>query len=169
TRHINALFIDECEVTYNQWKEIIMKVKQHVEVIWIASNGLGHQRILSGDEDLSLYDDFIKYELDVNLRNCQSIVKEALSFEEKTTLYYIEGLVFPPPNHPNGKQPYHSKSFEDAITEMRKITNDGVLVISDIPYEKDDLQTLDKMKLKWKRYGEDKNDFNEGESPYQFL
>uniref|UniRef100_A0A7M5UJQ9 Uncharacterized protein n=1 Tax=Clytia hemisphaerica TaxID=252671 RepID=A0A7M5UJQ9_9CNID len=52
---------------------------------------------------------------------------------------------------------------------MRKITNDGVLVIYDIRYEDDDFQTLNKMKLKWKRYGKLNNDFKEGESPYQYL
>ncbi|XP_066929585.1 uncharacterized protein [Clytia hemisphaerica] len=169
TRNINALFIDECDISDNQLKEMITKVKQDVDVIWIASNGYGHREILSSYEVLSMYDDFMKYELDVNLRNCKSIVKEALSFEEREGSTYKEGLVLPPPNHPNGKQPYHSDSFENGITEMRKITNDGVLVISDILYEKDDLQTLDKMKLKWKRYGQDENDFNGGESPYQHL
>ncbi|XP_066929598.1 uncharacterized protein [Clytia hemisphaerica] len=169
TKNINALFIDECDITGNQLKEMITKVKQHVDVIWIASNGYSHREILKGDKDFSMYDDFMKYEFDVNLRNCESIVKEALSFEERESSEYKEGLVLPPPNHPNGKQPYHSKSFEDAITEMRKITNDGVLVISDIPYEKDDLQTLNKLQLKWKWYGKYLSDFNEGESPYQHL
>ncbi|XP_066930831.1 uncharacterized protein [Clytia hemisphaerica] len=169
TRNINALFVDE-SILDNQSKEMIMKVKQHVDLIWIASNGYGHRDILLGGEDLSMYDDFMKYELDVNLRNCESIVREALSLEERYNSSYKEGLVLPPPNHPDGKKPYHSKSFEDAIKEMRKITKDGVLVISHLLYEDDDLlQTLDKMKLKWKRYGKDENDFNEGESPYQYL
>uniref|UniRef100_A0A7M5WXB9 Uncharacterized protein n=2 Tax=Clytia hemisphaerica TaxID=252671 RepID=A0A7M5WXB9_9CNID len=169
TGNIKALFIDECWITDSQWKEMITKVKQHVEVIWIASNGFGHQDILSGVEDLSVYDDFMKYELDVNLRNCESIVREALSFEERDSSTYKKGLVLPPPNHPNGKQPYHSDSFEDAITEMRKITKEGVLVIPSLLFEEDDLQTLNKMKLKWKRYGKNQNDFNKGESAYQYL
>uniref|UniRef100_A0A7M5WX24 Uncharacterized protein n=1 Tax=Clytia hemisphaerica TaxID=252671 RepID=A0A7M5WX24_9CNID len=170
TGNIKALFIDECAITDNQSKEIIMKVKQHVDVIWIASNGANHRYILSGDEHLSVYDDFMKFELDVNLRNCESIVKEAFSFEERNPSEYKEGLVLPPQNHPDGEKPYHSKSFEDVIKEMRKITKEGVLVISDTAYEKDDhLQTLNTMKLKWKRYGRRKNDFNEGESPYKHL
>uniref|UniRef100_A0A7M5TQT9 Uncharacterized protein n=1 Tax=Clytia hemisphaerica TaxID=252671 RepID=A0A7M5TQT9_9CNID len=168
-RNIKALFIDECHITDYQWKEMIMKVKQHVDVIWIASNGMAHHDILSGREDLSEYDDFMEYELDVNLRNCESIVREALSFEERDSSVYKDGLVLPPMNHPNGKQPYPSSSFEDAITKMRKITNDGVLVIYDISYEEEDLQTLNTMQLKWKRYGKRKNNFNKGESPYQFL
>uniref|UniRef100_A0A7M5XLA0 Uncharacterized protein n=2 Tax=Clytia hemisphaerica TaxID=252671 RepID=A0A7M5XLA0_9CNID len=169
TKNINALFIDECYIIDEKRKEMVMKVKQHVDVIWIASDGYGHQRSLEGY--LSVYDDFMKFELDVNLRNCESIVKEALSFEEKDSSGYKEGLVLPPPNHPDGEKPYHSGSFEDAVKEMRKITNNGVLVISDNlpPYEAEDLQTLNTLKLKWKRYGEDKNDFNKGESPYQYL
>jgi len=166
TGNIKALFIDESRITNIISKEMIMKIRQHVEVIWIASNGLGHKEVLSGEADLSTYEDFMKYELDVNLRNCESIVREALRFEEGKSSSYKEGLVLPPPNHPNGKEPYHSDSFEDAIKEMRKITNDGVLVISNYPYE-DVLQTLNTMK--WKRYGERKNDFNEGESPFQYL
>eukprot|EP00111_Clytia_hemisphaerica_P012474 TCONS_00036609-protein len=168
-KNINALFIDECNITDDLLKEMITKVKQHVEVIWIASNGYGHREILKGDKDFSMGNDFMKYELDVNLRNCESIVREALNFEESSSSTYKEGIVLPPPNHPNGKQPYHSDSFEDAITEMRKITNDGVLVIYDTAFEKDDLQTLNKLKLKWKSYGKRNNDFNEGESPYQYL
>ncbi|XP_066914135.1 uncharacterized protein [Clytia hemisphaerica] len=170
TKKINALFIDECWITREKTKEMVMKVKQHVDVIWIASNGYGHRDILLGDEDLSVYDDFIKFELDVNLRNCESIAKEALSYEERYSSGYKEGLVLPPPNHPDGEKPYHFVSFEDAMKEMRRITNNGVLVIShNLPYEADDFQTLNKLKLKWKRYGEYKNDFNTGESPYQYL
>uniref|UniRef100_A0A7M5XDB7 Uncharacterized protein n=3 Tax=Clytia hemisphaerica TaxID=252671 RepID=A0A7M5XDB7_9CNID len=183
TKNINALFIDECDITGNQLKEMIMKVKQHVKVIWIASNGSGHRHFLSGEEnllftnvntlsglgDLSPYDDFMKYELDVNLRNCKSIVTEALRLEERESSGYKEGLVRPPQNHPDGEKPYHSKSFEDVITKMRKITNDGVLVISDIHYVGDDYRTLSKLQLKWKMYGEYLNRFKKGESPYHHL
>ncbi|XP_066923256.1 uncharacterized protein [Clytia hemisphaerica] len=152
TGNIKALFIDECDITDNQWKEVIMKVKQHVDVIWIASDGFGHQDLLSGDQDFSVYDDFMKFGLDVNLRNCESIVREALSYEERDNSPYKEGLVLPPPNHPNGKQPYPFSSFEDAIKEMRKVTKEGVLVISNFVFEEDDhFQTLKTMKLKWKR------------------
>ncbi|XP_066914421.1 uncharacterized protein [Clytia hemisphaerica] len=152
TKNINALFIDECWIVDEKPKKIITDLKEYVDVIWIALNGYGHQRILSGDGDLSVYDDFIKFELDVNLRNCESIVKEALSFEERKSSGYKEGLVLPPPNHPDGEKPYYSVSFEDAVKEMRKITNNGVLVISDNlpPYEAEDLQTLNTLKLKWK-------------------
>ena len=161
--NINALFIDECNI--HLWKDILKNLQQHTNVIWIAANGISH-----GISPMESIDDFIKFELDVNLRNCASIVKEALRRDERGSSSYKKGLVLPPKNFPNGTLPAHFNSLEGAITEMKKVTNDGVLVITDGRYEENDLKMSNNMKWKWKRYecigG---NDFKEGESPYQHL
>ena len=166
---IKALFIDECDILSDSWKEMIKSIKKHVNVIWISTNGYGHSLILSGEDNLSVFSDLMKFKLDVNLRNCASIVKEAFRLEERQCSDYKEGLVLPPANFPNGIKPTHFTSLEDAVTEMRKVTNDGVLVIALLEH-KDNQTVLNKMNLKWKRYVcHNENDFKEGESPYQYL
>ena len=116
-KNINALFIDECFIFLDEWKEMIKELKRPVDVIWIATNALGHHRFLSSNDDLTVYNDFIKVKLDVNLRNCESIVKEAFRCDERFDSGYKEGLVLPPKNFPNGVDPTHFNSCEDAITK----------------------------------------------------
>uniref|UniRef100_A0A7M5WX47 Uncharacterized protein n=1 Tax=Clytia hemisphaerica TaxID=252671 RepID=A0A7M5WX47_9CNID len=167
-KNIKALLIDECNISEGSWKEIIRDLKQQMDVIWIASNGKGHIAILSGNEDLTMYEDFTKFKLDTNLRNPKSIVQGALMRDDGGNSGYKEGLVLPPANFPNGVVPAHVGSLGDAIKEMRKVTNDGVLVIAQVALELDFSLTSMKWKM-YKRGNVGNRSFKKGESPYQYL
>ena len=135
-------------------------------MIWIAADAYSHRKIISGKDDLLDYDDFMKVELNVNLRNCESIVKEAFRRDDSD---YKKDLIFPQPNFPKGLEPIHVSTLKEAITEMRKVTNEGILAIGYWESHKDFHQILNGMGLKGKVYDKYENDFNKGESPYQYL
>eukprot|EP00111_Clytia_hemisphaerica_P020628 TCONS_00060791-protein len=164
-KNIKALFIDESCII-NEWKETINDLEKEVDIIWIAFNSLSHLIILSGDEDLSTYNNFAKFELSTNLRNHKAIVEEAIKLDKaefESLSGYEEGLKFPPSNFPNARLPLHVKKINDAMVEMRQVTDGAVLIMA---YKNE----LEKMNIKYKFYSDNKdNDFNEGESPYQHL
>ena len=169
--------MDECYISGDKLKETINTVIGQLDVIWIASNANAHGIILSGKKDLSAYDDFTKFELSTNLRNCKTIVYEALKYDydERAAFRldvrqhfdYTEGLKLPPSNFPNGCAPIHVDTLEEAMKKMRQITDGGVLIIGDYSGE----ETLNRMNINWKRFNkfDEHNDFKEGESPYQHL
>ena len=81
---------------------------------------------------------------------------------------YQKGIADSPENFPDGCAPRHVKSFEEAMTEARKMTSEGILVISD---KKDCVEyttILDRMNEPWKRYST-KNDFSETQNPFHYL
>ena len=80
---------------------------------------------------------------------------------------YEKGIVMPPENFPAGCPPVIVSSFEDAITEARKRTKDGILIIFES--FRDDFDIFNQIKEKWKAYHENRNDFKEEENPYTFL
>uniref|UniRef100_A0A7M5X0V2 Uncharacterized protein n=2 Tax=Clytia hemisphaerica TaxID=252671 RepID=A0A7M5X0V2_9CNID len=173
-KNIKGLFIDECYIEMNELKETINDLEKEVDIIWIASDSRGHASIISGYEDLSTYNDFAKFELSTNLRNHKAIVEEAIKFDKEKPSDYEEGLNFPPSNFPNARLPLHVKKINDAMVEMRQVTDGGVLIIANESKK----NALEKMNIKYKIYSineedndfnEEDNDFNEGESPYQHL
>ena len=74
-------------------------------------------------------------------------------------------------NFPSGCKPVFTSSFEDAVKEARKRTNEGILVIDQFTgnVKKDYCNILYKLNENGKEYHKKKNDFEEGENPYKFL
>ena len=104
-------------------------------------------------------DHFTFLDLDQNFRNSREIVKMIREIGYR----YGEGIAMPPENFPTGLTPIFVDSFEDAMTEARKRTKEGILVINNFQFG-----IFNRMKEKWKAYRQDRNDFKE-ENPYKFL
>ena len=76
----------------------------------------------------------------------------------------------PPGNFPSGCEPLFVDSFEEAVKEARKRTNEGILVIDSITMDKKDFyDVLNQLNENGKVYKATKNDFEKDENPYRFL
>ena len=161
--------MDECMIGEHNVRKTIKQFMNQLDVIWIASNAHGHRKILSGETNLSWYDDFTKFELSTNLRNTKAIVDSTLQYDETDDSLYKVGLKLPPSNFPRGQSPIHVDTLEDAMKKMRQLTNGGILIVTDSRYS--DREALNNMGMYWKQYSKDdeENDFKEDESPYQHL
>ena len=157
---IKAVFCDEIDM--DGGKELISKMTKIVDFLWVVPS----------TNDLS-YESFNEWEgkfrflnLSQNFRNSREIVKTTKSVAEKKRYDYKQGIVMPPENFPTGCTPLLVNSIKTAITEARKRTKGGILVIFPDRYYGDDLNQLNE---KWKAYHVQQNDFKEEENPYKFL
>ena len=108
--------------------------------------------------------------LEQNFRNSRQIVKATRSVAEKKNYDYKEGIVMPLGNFPGGCEPIFVDSFEYAVEEARKRTNEGIFVIVDALIDvKDYFDVLNQLNENAKAYHDRKIDFKEGENPYKFL
>ena len=77
-------------------------------------------------------------DLNRNFRNSQEVVKATISVAKETGYDYTEGIAMPCRNSPGGCTPLFVNSFEDAVKEARKRTNEGILVIAEYSDDRDD-------------------------------
>lgn len=169
SRDIKALFIDECSMWSSTKKWIVEEVIPLVDYLWIVPStddlkNYNHQ-------ELSAHFFFVNFEQ--NFRNSRNVVKTTKSVAEKKRYKYKKGIAMPLGNFPGGCEPFFAVSFEEAVKEARKRTNEEILVIVDDyraflinNYYCDVLYQLNENGMV---YHKDKNDFKEGGNPYKFL
>ena len=160
------MFIDEINTRgIAEWIEQMIPL---VDYLWIVPST---DSLKSGlDQELSQNLFFL--DLKRNFRNCQEVAKAAISVAEKKGYHYKEGIAIPLGNFPGGCAPLFVDSFESAVKEARKRTNDGILVIIDgaIGVNVDGyFHVLDQINENVKAYHVMRNDFEERENPYKFL
>ncbi|XP_066917654.1 uncharacterized protein [Clytia hemisphaerica] len=164
-RDVKALFIDEHDV-YTQTEELLKEeVMPLVDYLWIVPS----TESLSDGIYQELSTDFLVVNLEQNFRNSQQIVKSTKLVAEEKGYEYKEGIVMPLGNFPDGCEPIFVDTFEEAVKEARKRTNEGILVINS-PFDTNSYSdVLDRLNENYKEYDITKNDFKEGENPYTFL
>eukprot|EP00111_Clytia_hemisphaerica_P022505 TCONS_00066176-protein len=166
-RDIKALFIDEYEIRPQYKKWIRKEVMPLVDYLWIVpSTG-----DLSDGNYQEVSTDFLVVNLEQNFRNSQQIVKSTKSVAEEHDYDYKQGIVMPLGNSPDGCEPIFVDTFEEAVKEARKRTNEGIIVIADSSefHANYYCDVLDRLNENYKTYEKQKNDFKDGENPYTFL
>ncbi|XP_066928535.1 uncharacterized protein [Clytia hemisphaerica] len=169
-KKVKALFFDEWkEQQYHDFFSWMLNetVFQSLEIIWIAFQGGKSAHTEKAAQQFTLLD------LSTNFRNSRELVKEAKNVADKKHYKYKSGLVLPPPMFPSGRPPIYVNSFENAIKEMRKLSQSGILVIADTRTDGEHwgehTVVLDKMNEEWKRYDFTDKDFKAEENPYEVL
>ena len=164
TRDIKAVFIDECNLCLRtkNWIEELMPL---VDYLWIVPS----TENLKNKDYQEMSTNFVFVNLEQNFRNSQQIIKATQSVAEKKGYHYKEGIAMPPSNSPSGCEATFVDTFEGAVKEARKRTNEGILVVVDYRINKHYFDVLNHSKEIWKAYHEKKNEFEEGENPYKFL
>uniref|UniRef100_A0A7M5X6J9 Uncharacterized protein n=1 Tax=Clytia hemisphaerica TaxID=252671 RepID=A0A7M5X6J9_9CNID len=166
SRDIKALFIDECKMFSMdnlKWEKLISLV----DFLWIVPT----TNIPSHSSSYDYFSTrFSLVNLKQNFRNTQQIVKATKSVADKRAYKYKEGIVMPLDNFPGGCEPMFVETFEEAVKEARKRTNEGILIIVDLDDNLPNYCTiLNQLKESYKEFHGEKNDFKEGENPYKFL
>ncbi|XP_066912123.1 uncharacterized protein [Clytia hemisphaerica] len=169
SRDIKALFMDE----FNTWPSKIIdwikeKVTPLVDYLWIVPSTESITK--RHYEQLSTITNFSFLNLEQNFRNSKEVVQATNLQALKSKYSYREGIVMPPGNFPSGCSPLFVDSFKDAVKEIRKITDDGILVIIDFDIQPDHcFDILDELKENWRSYHTLRDDFGKDENPYKFL
>ena len=135
-----------------------------VDFLWIVPSTGCLSRYYTFEK---LKDDFTFLDLSQNFRNSREIVKTTKSVAENGNYDYKKGIVMPPDNFPTGCTPIFADSLEEAMKEARKLTKDGILIITD--NKRKDFDIFSEIREIWKAYHDKRKDFQEWENPYKFL
>ncbi|XP_066931381.1 uncharacterized protein [Clytia hemisphaerica] len=162
---IKAVFMDEFFML-REGATIVENIMNMVEVCWIIPCPISANK----NNFKEWENDFKTLTLQKNFRNSQEITKMVKSFAEEVKFGYMTGLPSSLPNFPCGKTPLNVDSFQEAMTEARKLTKQGILVIMH-NITRDVREILNTSNETWKIYTYQQNDFLDPEdpNPYQFL
>ena len=162
--HVKAIFFDEWDDAVSEDKLLMVRLLNEVPICWVApSCSYRAENNLNFVRENKLQG-FNNIKLDLNLRNTKEISKKAINAAEQKLFKYANGLSEPPPNFPNGPTPVYSKSIDDALFQVRLMTETkGVLIVSDYCQ----VQTKTKEKLKF--FHHLMQDFSAKDNPIDFL